>query len=248
MKLNTLLTISILSLGLAGCTSDDSDGGQDGTDGTAGGATDTGGDDLPGTDDGPTPTSITATPADSSSDDADGSSDDGSTDGGSSTGEAPGFEFSDTPPERYARVDRMGMPVINTVVITSKDDYNAANPTDDVAGTFLGEIAGNVTGLHMALDPDLEVLGLVPCEPADCLAQAGPLVVPDVIAIDPSAPAGFPNGRLPADPVVDVTLALVLLDLTVKGQDVGLFAGLPLNPPANDLPFMADFPFLAPPH
>ena len=45
---------------------------------------------------------------------------------------------------------------------------------------------------------------------------------------------------------MDVTLAVVLLDLGV--HDVTLFAGLPLNPPANDKAFPSTFPYLATPH
>ncbi len=72
-------------------------------------------------------------------------------------------------------------------------------------------------------------------------------VVPDVLAIDPSQPAGFPNGRLLPDPVIDVTLALLFLDVDASGQSPATFAQLPLNPPSNDVPFRSGFPFLAPP-
>ena len=157
-----------------------------------------------------------------------------------------GFAFADDAPSAYARVDRAGMPAIATAVITSKDDYNQADPVDDANGDFVAEIVASLEGLHGALDDDLTGLGLTPCAVDDCVAQAAPLVVPDVIAIDPGAGPGFPNGRLPADPVMDVTLAVVLLDLGV--HDVTLFAGLPLNPPANDKAFPSTFPYLATPH
>jgi hypothetical protein len=45
--------------------------------------------------------------------------------------------------------------------------------------------------------------------------------------------------------VVDITLAALLLDLS--RHSAGTFLGLPLNPPANDRPFLSDFPFIAPP-
>lgn len=157
-----------------------------------------------------------------------------------------GYAFAEDAPSAYTRVDRAGMPAINTAVVTSKDAYNAADPVDDANGDFVAEIVANVTALHGALDDDLTGLGLTPCAVDDCIAQAAPLVVPDVIAIDSTATAGFPNGRLPADPVIDVTLAVVLLDLSV--HDAALFATLPLNPPANDKAFSDDFPYLAAPH
>jgi len=163
------------------------------------------------------------------------------------TGDDP-FVFAENPPEEYARVDRMGMPAVATAVITSKDMYNASNPTDDDMGAFLTEITTNVTGLHAALDDDLLGLELVPCSPVNCLAQAGPLVVPDVLNIDLSADPGFPNGRMLTDPVIDVTLAVVLLDLTVMDQTPTTFAGYPVNPAANDVEFLAEFPYLAPPN
>ena len=71
--------------------------------------------------------------------------------------------------------------------------------------------------------------------------------VPDVLRINTSAAAGFPNGRKPADPVIDVILAVLLLDVNAEGQSPATFASLPLNPPANDVAFRASFPFLAPP-
>ncbi|WP_049762469.1 DUF4331 family protein [Erythrobacter litoralis] len=73
------------------------------------------------------------------------------------------------------------------------------------------------------------------------------LVIPDVLTINPSLPAGFPNGRKPADPVIDITLAAILLDIDADGQSAATFAGIPLNPPANDVAFPSGFPFLAPP-
>ncbi len=160
------------------------------------------------------------------------------------------FVFAPDPPENYTRVDRMGMPAVATAVITNKDMYNAANPTDDEMGMFLTEITTNVTGLHGALDDDLLSLipSLVPCAPVDCLQQAGPLVVPDGLKIDLTIPAGFPNGRALTDQVIDITLAVLLLDLTAMGQTPTTLAEDPLNPPANDAEFLPDFPYLAPPN
>ena len=72
------------------------------------------------------------------------------------------------------------------------------------------------------------------------VAQA---VIPDTLTLDLSAASGFPNGRKLADPVIDVTLAVIFLDLSVNGP--GTLAGLPLNPPANDVAFQDTFPYLA---
>lgn len=70
-------------------------------------------------------------------------------------------------------------------------------------------------------------------------------VVPDTLTLNLAAPAGFPNGRLPTDPVIDVTLAVIFLDLSRHAATT--FAGIPLNPPANDVPFRTQFPYLAMP-
>jgi Domain of unknown function (DUF4331) len=71
-------------------------------------------------------------------------------------------------------------------------------------------------------------------------------VVPDTLTINLDAPSGFPNGRRLQDPVIDVTLAVLFLDLNTHGADT--FANLPLGPAANDRPFLTDFPFLAAPN
>jgi hypothetical protein len=70
------------------------------------------------------------------------------------------------------------------------------------------------------------------------------LVVPDVIRIQLDQPAGFPNGRRLQDPVVDVTLAVLFLDLA--RHPATTLAAVPVNPAANDVPFLATFPYVAP--
>jgi hypothetical protein len=70
------------------------------------------------------------------------------------------------------------------------------------------------------------------------------LVVPDVLQLDMNQPSGFPNGRRLQDPVVDVTLAVLFLDL--QSQSAATLANLPLDPKGNDVPLPATFPYLAP--
>ena len=69
------------------------------------------------------------------------------------------------------------------------------------------------------------------------------LVVPDVLTIDVTRPAAFPNGRTPADPVIDRTLAMIFLDLTKHSIDT--FYNIPVNPKGNDGPLPGAFPWLA---
>jgi hypothetical protein len=174
------------------------------------------------------------------------------------------YAFRTEIPSEYTSVDRMGMPAVSTALITDKNAYNDGTPTDDAALTFAGELLVNIAGLHGALDDDLTGLGLTPCvataEGDDLPAcvtqrvvQGGPtvvsLVIPDTLKIDPSAAAGFPNGRRLADPVMDVTIAVILLDLVVHTPTALVGA---LSPTVNDLgvegSFLSNFPYLHPPH
>lgn len=175
--------------------------------------------------------------------------DDDATADGAETTETTGggaFAFSESPVESYSQLDRLGMPAVGTAVISSKDAYNADSPVSDAAGDYVAEITAAVTGLHEALDDDLTGADLTPCAVDACIAQAAPLVVPDVLRLDTSVDSGFPNGRRLEDPVIDVTLAVILLDLAIEGQDPTSLVGL--NPTANDLPFETDFPYLASRH
>ena len=159
-------------------------------------------------------------------------------------GDGPDYAFVTDDPTTYERIDRNAMPALGAVVITDSHAYNQANPAADVAGQFVSEITANVEALHTALDDDLTGLGLTPCAIDVCIAQAAPFVVPDTLKLDFAADSGFPNGRRLDDPVIDLTLALILLDLSVDGQELSSLVGA-LNPEANDLPFESAFPYLA---
>jgi len=177
----------------------------------------------------------------------------GASGGGVCTG---GWTFRTDDPGDYTRVDRMGMPAVATALIsgsagTTKNQYNDGDPADDAAGTFVPEIVANIDAIHAALDDDLAGLSLVPCSGTaggSCVSQGAPLIIPDTLTIDPSMAPGFPNGRTLPDPVIDVTLAVVLLDLGVPGQDATTLATMPVNPAANDVEFLDTFPYLAAPH
>lgn len=107
--------------------------------------------------------------------------------------------------------------------------------------------------LHMALDDDLAGLNLEPCttgQAGSCISQGAPLIIPDVITILPGEEAGFPNGRKLDDQAIDLTLAVILLDLSAEALTT--FADMPLNPDRNDKgvegAFLTTFPYLHPPH
>ena len=179
------------------------------------------------------------------------------------TGEDPGFVFPDDPFDAYTQIDRHGAVEAGTAGIAAagglgfspgqadmikiRDAYNASNPEEDADAKWLPEIAESIMFFHAALDDDLKALKLVPATFDETVMQAGPVILPDTIKYDPTKPTSYPNGRKLEDPVVDITLAAVLLKLG-PNQPLDLLASLPLNPPANDVPFVAEWPYLAPPH
>lgn len=204
----------------------------------------------------------TVGPVSSSSDDVlDGPMSSSSSDGADTTtgGDDP-FVFPTDPYDAYTQIDRHGAVEAGTAGILAsqglglnpgsdialRDEYNASNPVEDAAGMWLGDIADSVVFFHNSFDDDLMALGLTPATVDQTVAQAGPVILPDTIKYDPSMPTGYPNGRNLTDPVVDITLAAVLLDLGT--HSITTFADLPLNPPENDVPFLDEFPYLAPPH
>jgi hypothetical protein len=171
----------------------------------------------------------------------------------------PGFVFPEDAFEDYVQIDRHGAVEAGTAGIKAgsglgfmgediavRDDYNASNPVDDADGLWVPEIGASVTFFHDNLDDDLMMLGLTPATVMESVMQAGPVIIPDTIKWDPNGPTGYPNGRALTDPVVDITLAAVLLKLG-PNQPLDAFVGV-LNPETNDVPFLAEFPFLAPPH
>ena len=82
-----------------------------------------------------------------------------------SAGTGTAFNFRTDPASGYVRVDRMGQPAVATALIgtATKNAYNDANPSDDVANTFVPEIVAQLTLLHNGLADDLIALGLTPC-------------------------------------------------------------------------------------
>lgn len=71
------------------------------------------------------------------------------------------------------------------------------------------------------------------------------ILIPDVLTLDLSQPSGFPNGRDLDDPVIDLALAGLFLDLT--RHSVLTFVNLPVNPNVFDQPLRTTFPFYAAP-
>ncbi|MCB9594879.1 MAG: DUF4331 family protein [Sandaracinaceae bacterium] len=150
-----------------------------------------------------------------------------------------------------------------------RDMYNDLAPdTSSLVGGANG-IGANLTALHSVLSDDLVIdAGLVTCatystppsgtagsstagvadDVSACVTQVQTIagVVPDVLSVDRTGTIGFPNGRDLPNPVIDITLAAILLDLSAAGQTATSLVGV--NPTMNDLDFLATFPYLAAPH
>ena len=165
------------------------------------------------------------------------------------------------------QVSRLGMPLVNEVVIplSHKDRFNASHPLQDIQF------------LDFVLDPEVPRLlnllyGLeVPPAPRTDLVEvfltgiAGLNQPPNVrpaemlrlnMAIPPTPAdsinpmgvvggdlAGFPNGRRVGDDVLDIVVQ-VAAGLLVDGTGEGLGDGVD----GNDVPYLDRFPYLASPH
>ena len=129
------------------------------------------------------------------------------------------------------QIDRMGRPAINTVFIpnnpfepsgtepSQKNAFNAGKPRSDQRD-FRSEVVDTLEIFYGAGSADAQAL-------ADFL-------LPDILTVDTSSSAGFPNGRGLADDVIDIELGLVT-NGAVTSDCV-----------ANDSAFSSSFPYLAP--
>jgi Domain of unknown function (DUF4331) len=166
----------------------------------------------------------------------------------------------------WVQVSRLGMPLVNEVVIprSHKDLFNASEPKDD--GQFLpfvqtSELAGILNALFKVKVPanprnDLVLAFLkgvpgltekgVPCEYLRLNMTVPPSPQPNRLGLLAGQNDGFPNGRRLGDDVVDIALRVVagVLD---KKFNVSPNNELGDTVVKNDNPFLASFPYLAPP-
>jgi hypothetical protein len=147
----------------------------------------------------------------------------------------PNGEIKRTGP--FIQIDREGNPGINAVLtpVPIKNKYNVSTPVDDAKGLFAPEIAATLKSL--GTDPaHIKILADIAITHGDYLhldtsvANTGPQA-------GTNTGAGFPNGRRPADDVID-TILTVVANGTPLGDNVN----------SNDVAFQDTFPFLAKPH
>ncbi len=124
----------------------------------------------------------------------------------------------------WERIERMGNPAVNTALITPglKDLYNVGLPEDD-ADDFAGTIVASLQALGTN-EENINILASV--------------AVPDTLKIDTTATSEYPNGRAPADDVVDTLFFFIFNQPKTPVTDMV---------DGNDVPFIEEFPYLAPP-
>lgn len=160
----------------------------------------------------------------------------------------------------FAQVSRLGMPLVNELVIglKDKDTFNASQPKDDAQfaqyvktpsfPTIVGIVFGGAGVQAPSLFPrtDLEAVFLTGIKGIN---QPANVKAAEMMRLNTSTPvtpaasqnrlgviggdnAGFPNGRRPGDDIVDVTLRVAMGRLIT----LGLF-GKPNQAPSGGLDF-----------
>jgi len=171
------------------------------------------------------------------------------------------------------QVSRLGMPLVNELVIPlkDKDKFNATKPTGD--GAFLPyvldpELAHLLTALYGIQTPpaprnDLVAVFLTgipglnrPANPAQVACEMlrlnmaiAPATKPSRLGLLGGDNAGFPNGRRLFDDVVDIA-ERVVAGATPFTPDFNVAPNNRLGDGinSNDKPFLPYFPYVAPPH
>jgi hypothetical protein len=169
----------------------------------------------------------------------------------------------------FVQVSRLGMPLVNEVVIPlkDKDRFNGSHPKDDaqfavhVTNSELAGLLRTLFSVNVPAAPrkDLEEVfltgvpnlnkppGVKPAEMLRLNVAVAPAASPNRLGVLAGDSAGFPNGRRVADDVVDIELRVVA-GVLVSGFDVGPNKDLSDGVDGPDVPFLAAFPFLADPH
>ena len=168
-----------------------------------------------------------------------------------------------------AQVSRLGMPLVNEVVIPLglKDKFNASEPFDDVANfgasvvdPELAKLFHAIYGLSVPAAPRNDIVavfatgvpglnqpaGVAPGEMLRLNLTIPPAATPNRLGVLAGDLAGFPNGRRLTDDVVDIE-ERVVAGVLVNGFNVAPNNQLGDGVDANDMPFLPYFPYVAPP-
>jgi hypothetical protein len=176
----------------------------------------------------------------------------------------------------FVQVSRLGMPLVNEVVIPVglKDYFNGSKPTADEAALPLVQdpelphLLNAIYGLAIP-DSDPDKAGIQRDDLIQVFLTGVPtLNMPDggtpseMIRLNMSIPpcsmtcsslgvldgdlAGFPNGRRLGDDIIDASLRVVLGVLLPNHEPIAETIGDGVD--ANDVPFNSSFPYVAYPH
>jgi hypothetical protein len=174
----------------------------------------------------------------------------------------------------WVQVSRLGMPLVNEVVLPlgQKDRWNSSKPVADVQflnyvttpelPIYLNAFYPVLTDIPLTNRNDLVAVFLTgvsglnqrpqdtrtPSEQIRINLGIPPAAMENRLGVIAGDVAGFPNGRRLGDDVIDIALRVVagvLIDTTfANGPNGQLGDGVQ----QNDLLFSSSFPFLAPPH
>jgi Domain of unknown function (DUF4331) len=164
----------------------------------------------------------------------------------------------------FTQVSRLGMPLVNEVVIPlkDKDKFNASSPWKDaqfgkyVTNPELPKLIKAVYGIPAPAEPRNDLVqvfltgvpglnqpaGVRPAEMMRLNTAIAPSATPKRLGVLDGDNAGYPNGRRLTDDVVDISLQVVEGELVGKKNDLGDAVD------ANDKAFGSTFPYVALPH
>ena len=164
----------------------------------------------------------------------------------------------------FVQVSRLGMPLVNELVLPvgQKDKWNGSKPTDD--GQFLKyvtepevpKLLQAIYGIQAPATPRNDLVqvfltgvpglnqppGVRPGEMIRLNTDTLPTATPNRLGVVASDIQGFPNGRRLTDDVVDI------VEQAAVGILLGVRTTLGDGVDRNDVPFRQTFPYIAQPH
>ena len=183
---------------------------------------------------------------------------------------SPGAQAASGP---LVQVSRLGMPLVNEVVapLGAKDLFNASIPGNDaqfldaVTDPELAKLLNLLYGDALVAVPESDRQDLVtvfltgvpglnqppnvtPSEMLRLNMAIPPAETVNQLGVIGGDNAGFPNGRRLEDEVVDIELRVAAGFLLGEEFQNGANGQLGDGVPANDVPFLSAFPYVATPH
>ena len=172
---------------------------------------------------------------------------------------------SETSTGAFVQVSRLGMPLVNEVVVPvgQKDRWNGSRPVDDaqflsyVTDPEVPKLLQAIYGIQAPSTPRNDLVqvfltgvpglnmpsGVRASEMLRLNTDIGPVAAPARLGVLANDIAGFPNGRRLTDDVLDITVQAAAGILT--GARVGSLGD---GVARNDVAFRSSFPYLAFPH